>query len=170
MIKLGNGRFLTVQLGKSGIWLWLKHNLMKVEEGSRLPWYAQVVHAILYPIVALSYWLPKHGEAYYDFQYDKITLCGVEYSLELFWAWAKHGVPINKPIVVKQRDGRVHPLVLIENYPVPLPSNEELELGEIIWLLHNLRGVPIPPRDFTERQEEIIAGIIKSHSQTDNPQ
>lgn len=116
-INLSPSRFITMELGKNTIYMWIKHNLFKVEEGKVLPWYAVVVKCILYPVDALAYWITKHQVKYVyngNFNDDTITIYGQRYSMTLFAGWAKHGIPVDKPIVIERADNGT--LVVIRDH------------------------------------------------------
>lgn len=123
-IKLSPSRFITMELGKNAVYMWIKHNVFKVEEGAVLPWYAVVARCILYPIDALAFWITKHQVKYVyngNFNDDTITIHGQRYSMTLFAGWAKHGLPVGRPIVIERRqeDGMI---VIRDHHCVQYPE------------------------------------------------
>jgi hypothetical protein len=84
---------------KREISLFIIRKIMRVKIGIALPWYANTIKWIFFPIDSLSY-----RSRIYDWQTDTYKLEGIFYSAELFRAWAKDGLPIGTVFQIKRRE------------------------------------------------------------------
>ena len=84
------------------LWFWLKTKVFKVKEAEMLTWGALIVRAIIFPRSMLARWARLTAEIRYDAYGDTVTICGQEYTMELFRAWGRGGLRTEETFVLER--------------------------------------------------------------------